>query len=159
MANNKHIDDFIEGKLRKSRVVNTSGDFSSMLMQKIQAEGKLALEETKTDRLAKHFIGGFSSLVIGLTILIAYLSGSRGINTSETSGINISPALHSSNNLFGRFADFIESVFVQALELVGLSASSKTISIILTVIGIVCLFLLAERFLIRGKFRSSVNMK
>lgn len=159
MANNKHIDDFIESKLRKSRTVSASGSFTSMLMEKIQAEGKLAIEETKRDKLAKYLIGGFSLLVLGLTVLIAYLSGSHGRSTSETTGIDISPALQSSNNIFGRFTDFIESVFIRALELVGLSASSKTIGIILTVIGIVCMFLLAERFLLRGKFRSSMNVK
>ena len=159
MRDNKHIDDFIENKLRKSPLVKTSGNFTAMLMEKIQAEGKLALEETKSDRIAKYIIGGVSSLIIGFTVLIAYLTGSKDTSTTDATGIDISPALHSSNNYFERFTSFIESIFIKSLELVGLSASSKTVSITLTILGIVCMFLLAERYLIRGKLKSSINLK
>ena len=159
MRDNKHIDDFLDSKLRKSRVVSTTGDFTAMLMKKVQAEGKLAVEETKRDRVAKYIIGGFSAMIIGFTVFIAYLSGSEESSATETTGVNFSPAFHSSTNYFEKFTSFIESVFISLLDLVGLSANSKTVSITLTILGIVCMFLLAERYLIRGKFKSSVNLK
>lgn len=152
---NRKIEEFIEEKLRSSRVVKTSDDFRALLMKRVAAEHKSALEEGKSDRLVKYIIGSFSTLIIGFTLALGFISGSAGNVGSRSKGIDIGPAMETSNNYLERFLSFIESIFVSALNFFGFSASSRTLTIVLLIVIVVSVFLLAERFVMRGKLRSS----
>lgn len=153
--NNRKIEEFIDEKLRSSRVTKTSGDFSVHLMKRIALEHKSAKEESRWDSLVKYIIGSFSFLLIGFTVALGFISGtSKGVNNPST-GINFSPAVETSNNYLERFIGFMESVFMGVLNFFGLSSNMRTFTVILLVAAVVGVFLLAERFVLRSRLRSS----
>ncbi len=152
----KNIENFIESSLRKTPVAMTSDDFTKNLIKAVHSEAVIAAAEAKQERFAKYILAVFSVFIAGFTVLVAVLSGSKA---PETKGVDITPAIETSNNYFERFTSFIESLFVQVLHLIGLSASSRTISMVITILGIVCMFMLAERFLIRGRIKTGVGIK
>jgi hypothetical protein len=156
MDNNKRIDKYLEDKLRGSEIHKTSGDFTKGLMFRISEENKLALEESKRDRIAKYVIGSFSSLVIIFTIIIGYLSGSQS-SVKTSNSFSIEPTIETSNNYLNQFLTFISGIFNKTLELLGLSLSSQTAAIVVGSLIAVSLFLLADRVFIRSRLRSPVK--
>ena len=156
MANtNRKIEEFIDGKLRSSRIERTSDNFSALLMKRIAVEHKSALEESKSDRLVKYAIGSFSMLIIGFTLVLGFISGTTSSAGSRQNGIDIGPAMETSNNYLELFLSFIQSVFVGALNFLGVTFSSRTITIVLLIALVAAVFLIGERFVLRGKLRSS----
>ncbi len=152
---NRKIEEFIDEKLRGSRVTKTSGDFGVHLMKRIAEEHKSAKEESKWDRLVKYIIGSFGFLLIGFTVTLGLISGTSSDVKSPSTGINFSPAVETSNNYLERFLGFIESVFMGVLNFFGLSSNTRTFTVILLVAAVVGVFLLAERFVLKSRLRSS----
>ena len=152
---NRKIEEFIDEKLRSSQLSMTSGDFGVHLMKRLAEEQKTALEQRKGDKLVKYAIGSFSFLILGLTVSLGYLSGSTASANNTSRGINLGPAVETSNNYVERFIGFFQSVFVNILNFFGLSANPKTFTIIAVVLLVISVFLVAERFVLRGRFRSS----
>jgi len=156
---NRKIEEFIDEKLRGSRLTRTSDNFTQLLMKRAAAEHKSALEEGKWDRLVKYIIGSFSTGIIAFTIVLGFISGSSGSVSNKTRGIDIGPAVETSNNYLERFLSFIESGFLNVMNFIlnifGLSANSRTFTAILLVVLIISVFLVAERFILRGRLRSS----
>ena len=156
----RNIDRFLDEKLRSSGVSGTSDAFGGFLMNRIADENKKILAENKSDRIVKYMIGSFTALLIGITVLMGLLSGSSSsVHSSRETAVNFSPAIESSNNYLERFISFVQNIFAGLLNLLGISASSKSFSIILMVVAVVMLFLAADKFLMRGKLRSQATMK
>ncbi len=161
---NRKIEEFIDEKLRGSRLARTSDNFTQLLMKRAAAEHISALEEGKWDKLVKYIIGSFSMGIIALTVVLGYISGSSGSVSNKPRGIDIGPAVETSNNYLERFLSFFESAFLSVmnfvLNLFGLSANPKTFTIILLVVLVISVFLVAERFVLRGRLRSpSIGIK
>jgi hypothetical protein len=156
---NRKIEDLIDGKLRGSRLTRTSDNFTQLLMKRAAAEHKFALEESKWDRLVKYIIGSFSTGIIALTVVLGFISGSSGSVSNKSRGIDIGPAVETSNNYLERFLSFLESAFLSVMNFIlnffGLSANSRTFTVILLVVLVVSVFLAAEKFVLRGRLRSS----
>jgi hypothetical protein len=152
---NRKIEQFIDEKLRGSRINRTSDNFTALLMKRAAAEHKSALEESKWDRLVKYIIGSFSLLIIGSTIVLGFISGSSSNVNNPSRGIDISPAVETSNNFLDRFLGLIQSAFVNVLNFLGFTTGSKSITIIFLVVVAALVFLLAERFVLRNRLRSS----
>ena len=120
-------------------------------MNRIELENKKILAESKSDRVVKYVIGSFTALLIGITVLMGVLSKSSSSPvTGRENAVNFSPAIESSNNYLERFISFVQYIFMSLLNLLGISASSKSFSIALMIIVVVTLFLAADRFLMRG---------
>jgi len=157
---NKYIEEFIDNKLRKSSLKKTSSDFTKLLMQRVHSENKSVLEETKRDRIAKYVIASFSTFIIAFTIVIGYLSGSKGSVSPDTqTGVNIDSTIESSSGFLHQFLYYIQSFFLKALEFLGVSISPNTLLITMVVIFVVGVFLLGERIFIRSRYKSSVQLK
>ena len=153
--NNRKIESFIDERLRNSRTAKASEGFSSLLMKRIAAEHSAALEESKGDRLVKYIIGSFSTLIIGVSVVLAAISGSSVPSGNTPTGVNFTPAMETTGNYFQRFLGFIESAFLSVLNFFGLAANSKTFTIIIFVVLVALVFLAAERFILHRKLRSS----
>ncbi|MCI0449917.1 MAG: hypothetical protein L0Y79_09055 [Chlorobi bacterium] len=157
---NKYIEEFIDNKLKKSFLKKTSGNFTKLLMERVHAENKSVLEETKRDRIAKYVIASFSTFIIAFTVAIGYLSGTKGsVPTNSGTGVNIDSTIESSSGFFQQFLYYIQSFFVKTLEFLGVSISPNTLLITMVVIFVVGVFLLGERIFIRSKYKSSVQLK
>ena len=155
MDNKKKIEDFLEAKLRGAGGFTLPGDFSRNLMVKIQEENAQAREEMKTNKLAKYIIGGFSSFVIGLTIILGLLSGSKS-TVSSPGRFNIEPAIDTSNNYINRFFGLISDMFAKVVSLLGLSNTSNTVELIAALVIAFVLFMIADRIFVRGRLRSNL---
>jgi hypothetical protein len=154
MANsNKKIDDFLEQNLRKSSLVQPRSDFQALLMQKVIAEHKRLVEETRKERIVKYVLSSFSTLMIGFTIVMGYLSGKSG-NVNPSGDI----AVEQSNNLVSRLVSAVQSVFLYVLNFFGVSISPSTLNIALIIILVVGVFLMGERLFLRGKYKSNVKI-
>lgn len=153
----KYIDDIIEGRLRASKVSATSGDFTKHLMQRIAAENKALAEERKSERIVKYAIGSFSLSIIGFTVMLGILSGAEK-QQSESTGIGFN-AVQTSNSLIEQLLYYVQSFFINALGFFGLSLDSGSVNIILIVVLLVAVFLIGERLFLRGKLKSSVQLK
>jgi hypothetical protein len=155
---NKYIDEFIEGKLRKSSLKGTSSDFSAHLMKRISAEHKALVEERKSDRIVKYAIGSFSFLMLGFTFLLGILSKSGRTSGSETSDVGIE-TIQSSNSFIGSVIYYIQKFFLDVLEFFGVSLTPGSMTIIMVVALVVLVFIAGERLFLRGKLKSSIQMK
>jgi hypothetical protein len=157
---NRYIEAFIDNKLRKSSLKKTSGGFTKVLMERVHAENKSVLEESRRDRIAKYIIASFSTFIIGFTVVIGYLSGSRGSVSPDTqTGVNIDSTVESSSSFLQQFLFYVQSFFVKILEFLGVSINPNTLLISMVVIFVVGVFLLGERLFIRSKYKSSVQLK
>ena len=155
MDNNKKIDEFIEAKLRSSGSgYSLSGDFGKNLMVRIREEHALARQEMRQNKLVKYFIGGFCSFVIGLTVLLGLLSGSKAPATSSGK-FNIEPTIETSNNYLNRFFGYMGDVFNKAMELLGLTTSSRTVELVVALLIAFVLFMLADKIFVRGRLRTN----
>ena len=154
MNNNKKIDEFLDEKLRKAGGFTLPADFSKNLMVRINEESAQVREELKTNKLAKYILGGFSSFVIGLTILLGLLSGSKSQVTAP-GRFNIEPTLETSNDYINRFFTFISDTFTKAVGLLGLSSSPHTVELIAALVIAFVLFMAADRIFIKGKLRTN----
>lgn len=155
---NKYIEEFIESKLRKSGLKKTSGDFTVHLMKRITAENKALLEERKSDRIVKYAIGSFSFFVLAFTFALGIISKTEGVKSSDSTGVGFD-TVQTSNSLIDRMVYYIESFFMSILNFFGLSISTSSLSIILIVVLVVAVFLIGERLFLRGRFKSSIQMK
>jgi hypothetical protein len=155
---NKYIDDFIEGKLRKSSLKGTSSDFSAHLMKRISAEHKALVEERKSDRIVKYAIGSFSFLMLGFTFLLGILSKSGSTTGSETSDVGFE-TMQSSNSFIATVVYYVQQFFLGVLEFFGVSLTPGSMTIIMVVALVVLVFIAGERLFLRGKLRSSIQMK
>jgi hypothetical protein len=151
----RKIDEFVESKLRKSKVENTSSDFTSFVMKRVQSEYKSMTAEARRDRIAKYIIGVFSSLMVIFTVVIGYLAKSEIGSKVESTGIKIEPTVETSNNILQQFISYVSIFFENLLGFFGLTASFQSISIIVGLILIVLFYFLADRVFLKGKLKSS----
>lgn len=154
MDNNKKIEEFLEAKLRGAGGYKPSGDFGRNLMVRIHEENVVAREEKKTNKLAKYIIGGFSSFVVGLTIILGLLSRSKS-TVSAPGRFNIEPALDTSNNYINRFFGFISDMFGKAMDLLGLSSTPRAIELVAALLIAFVLFMIADKIFVRGRLRTN----
>ncbi len=150
---NKRIEKFLETKLRNSESFAPSGSFNKTLMVRIIEENKMAMEEIKSNKLAKYIIGGFSSFVIALTVILGILSRGK-TSVSTPNKFNIEPTIETSNSYFNQFLSAVQNVFSKAMEFLGLTSSSHTVEIVVGLLIALTLFMLADKFFVRGKLRS-----
>lgn len=155
---NKFIEDFIESKLRKSGLKRASGDFTTHLMQRITAENKALMEEKKSDRIVKYAIGSFSFLMLAFTFVLGFISKSSKITSSDSAGVGFD-SVQTSTSLIETMVYYIQEFFISILRFFGVSLSSGTVTIILVVVLLVAVFLIGERFIMKGKLRSGVELK
>jgi len=154
---NKYIEEFLESKLRKSELKNTSGDFTVHLMKRISAENKVLQEERKSERIVKYAIGSFSFLIVAFTVVLGIVSKSGKVTSGSTDvGFD---TVQTSNSLLERLVYYVESFFMSILDFLGISISSGSLSVILVVLLVVVVFLIGERLFLRGRFKSSVQLK
>jgi hypothetical protein len=155
---NKYIDEIIEGRLRSSRVSRTTGDFTKHLMQRISAENKALAEERKSERIVKYAIGSFSFFVIAFTVGLGIITTTESRNTGSTTGVGFD-SVQTSNSLIEQMLYYIQQFFISALNFFGLSLDSGSVNIMLIVVVLVAVFLIGERLFLRGRMKSSIQMK
>ena len=155
---NKYIDEFVESKLRTSRLNRTSADFTQHLMSRITAENKALLEERKGDRIVKYVIGTFTFLILGFTLILGFVSSTGTQQTTEGTGVGFN-TVQTSNSFVETMLFYIQSFFMNVLSFFGVSLSPGSVTIMLLVILVVAVFLVGERLFLRGKYKSSVELK
>jgi len=154
---NKKIDELLDQKLRKGSIVQPRSDFQKLLMEKVILEHKKLVEETKRERIVKYVLGSFSSLMIGFTVVMGYLSGKSGAG-STLNGVDVE-TVERSNTLVSRLVSAVQSVFLYVLNFFGVSISTSTLNVALIIILVMAVFLIGERLFLRGKYKSSVQIK
>lgn len=157
--NQRKTDEYIDSKLRKAEMRKPSSDFTSLVMNKVKAEHALAMKELKREKKVKWFIGSFISLVLGFTFVAAYFSKPSSKTTTDTNSFNIGPAVEKSTGLVDTLVFYIEMAFNTVADLFGLSSSPQSVKIGVVLAIAVALFFLAERFVIRNRFKTIGNMK
>lgn len=150
----KKINEFIESKLRKSKIESASGDFSSFVMKRVQSEYKSMTADAKRDRFAKYIIGAFSSLMLIFTVIIGYIAKSEIGSEVESTGIKIEPTVETSNNILQQFLAFMSAFFENVLGFFGLTATVQNISIIVGLVLIILFYFLADRVFLKGRLKS-----
>lgn len=155
---NKKIDDFLEHRLRRSTLVKPREDFSRLLMQKVILEHKRLAEENKKERIVKYVLGSFSTFMISFTIIIGYLYG-KAESVASDSGEGVSTTVEQSNSLVGRLVTVVQSLFLSVLNFFGISISTTTLNVALIIILVIGIYLIGERLFLRGKYKSSVQLK
>jgi hypothetical protein len=155
MANNRKIEEYIENNLRRSSLIQTSEGFTNRLMQKVTAENRSAVEEIKRERIAKYIITFFISMTLGVTVIIGYLTGGEVNSKIESTNVRIEPTIETSSGYIHQFVNFIASSSVSVLHFLGLTATPKTLNIILYLLGVFILYIIADRIFIRGRLKSS----
>lgn len=152
----KQIDEFLDLELGKSKLARPRDDFQKLLMQKVIAEHKKLVEETRKERIVKYVLGAFSTFMIGFTIVIGYLYG-KAESVSAASDVNAT--VERSNTLVGRLVYAVQWLFLSVLNLLGVSVSPAALNIAIIIILVVTVFLVGERLFLRGKYKSSVQAK
>lgn len=155
---NKYIDEILEAKLRNSKLISSTGDFTSHLMKRITAENKALMEERKSDRVVKYVIGSFSFLMLALTFFLGFISKTSSVNSDETISVAFD-TLQRSNSILETMIYYIQSFFTNVLQFFGFSLSSSSTNIILVVILVAAVNLIGERLFLRGKLKSSMQVK
>ncbi len=155
---NKILDEAIEAGLRKSRNYRASGDFTQHLMKRIAAENKSILEERRSDRIVKYVIASFSFLMLGFTFMLGMMSKSASVNADDNGGLAFN-TMQRSNSIVETLVGYIQGIFTTVLSFFGLSLSSGSINIILVVVLVAIVYLVGERLFLRGKFKSSMQVK
>lgn len=155
---NKYIEDFIDSRLRRSVLKKTSGDFSSHLMQRISSENKALLSERKSDRIVKYAIGSFSFFMLAITVGLGILSKTAGSRSGNSTGVGFD-SVSTSNSFIDKLVYYVEALFVNILNFFGLSVDPGSVTILLVILLVVAVFLLGERLFLRGKLRSSMQLK
>lgn len=155
---NKYIEDFIESRLRNSTLKRSSGDFTNHLMKRINAENKAFLEERKSDRIVKYAIGSFSFLMLAFTFVLGFVSKTPSVSSTDSAEVGLD-SVQTSNSLIDSMVYYIQGFFVNILKFFGVSLSSGTVTIILVIILLVAIFLIGERFILKGKLRSGIQLK
>jgi len=150
----KKIEEYIDNKLRSSAVSRLSDDFNKHLMTKVSADYRIFASEAKTDRIIKYAIGSFISIVLGIIVLFGVVSKSSEQVEGNSTGININPAVQTSSNYLEKFIGFIQNIFVDILGSFGLTVSPSTIVIFLVGVFVIVLFLMGEKFLLKGRLKS-----
>ncbi len=152
----KSIDQFLDERLRRSASRNTtSSDFTTHVMKQVQTEYQFAVAEQRRDRIAKYIIGAFSFFTIAVALILGYFSRSQVSQTVESTNIKIQPTIETSNTFLQQFVAFIQNVFTDALSLLGLTISARTVTILIVLVIVFALYFLADRFIIKGKLRSN----
>ena len=155
---NKILDEAIEAGLRKCRSFKASGDFTQHLMKRIAAENKSILEERRSDRIVKYVIGTFSFLMLGFTFMLGMMSKSASVSTDDSGGLAFN-TMRRSNSILETMVSYIQEMFTSVLSFFGLSLSSGSINIILVVVLVAIVYLVGERLFLRGKLKSSIEVK
>jgi quinol-cytochrome oxidoreductase complex cytochrome b subunit len=156
VENRKDIEQFLDERLRRSASRNTTSEgFTEHVMKQAKTEYDFAVAENKRDRIAKYIIGSFSFITIAFTLLLGYLSRSEVNETVQSTNIKIQPTIQSSNTFIQQFIMFIQNVFTGALGLLGLTVSTRTVTILLVLLIVFTLYFLADRFFLKGKLRST----
>jgi uncharacterized membrane protein len=153
--NNRKIEEYIDNALRRSSIYNTSANFTSVLMERVTAESKTAVEELKRDRIAKYIIGTFISLTLFVTVIIGYLSGGEVNSKIETSRVRIQPTIETSSDYVQQFVGYIKTFSMGILNYLGLSATPKALSILLSLLFVFALYLAADRIFLKGRLKTS----
>jgi hypothetical protein len=153
----RKIEEFIENKLRQTKLESTSSDFKQFVMNRVKSEYKTYAEEERRDRIAKYIIAIFSAMMVGFTFILGYLAKSDLSSTVESTGITIEPTVETSNNILQQFLVYIQNFFVNVLGLLGLTVSPQSINIILGLLLVVVFYFLADKFLLRGRLKSIRN--
>ena len=155
---NKHIDELLESKLKKSGLKSISGDFTGHLMKRIAAENKALLEERKSEKIVKYAIGSFSFLMLAITVGLGVLSKKSVVSPSESSGVGFD-SVQTSNSFIDSMVYYIQGFFMNVLEFFGVSLDRSSVTIMLVVVLVIAVFMIGERLFLRGKYKSSVQLK
>lgn len=150
----RKIDEFIDSKLRQSRLESTSPGFTQFVMKRANSEYKSLAAEEKHDRVAKYIIGIFSALMVGFTVFMGYIAKSELSSTVRSTGVSIEPTVQTSNNFIQNFLAYIQSFFVNLLALLGFSATPQSVIIIVGLVLVLAFYLLADRIFLKGKLKS-----
>jgi hypothetical protein len=154
---NRKIDEFIEGKLRQTKLESTSSDFKQFVIKRVKSEYKTYGEEERRDRIAKYIIGVFSAIMVGFTVILGYIAKSDIDSTVKSTGITIEPTVETSNNILQQFLSYIQSFFINLLGMLGLSASPQTVSIVIGLVLAVIFYVVADRVFLKGRLKSIRN--
>lgn len=150
----KRIDELIEQKLSRSALAKPRDDFQKLLMQRITQEHKKLVEESRKEKIVKYVLGSFSTFMIGFTIVMGYLYGKSG---AADTGLNTT--VERSNTLVGRLVYAVQSLFLTVLDFFGVSISPATLNVAIIIILVISVFLIGERLFLRGRYKSSTQMK
>lgn len=88
-------------------------------------------------------------------MIIGYLTGGEVNSKIESTKVRIEPTIESSSNYIQQFVSFIASSSVSVLNFLGLTATPKTLSIILYLLGVFILYIIADKIFLRGRLKSS----
>ena len=150
----RKIDRFIESKLRQGKLETPSAGFTQFVMKRAGSEYKSSAAEEKRDRAAKYIIGIFSALMVGFTVFMGYIAKSELSSTVRSTGVSIEPTVQTSNNFIQNFLAYIQSFFLNLLDLLGFSATPQSVIIIIGLILVLAFYLLADRIFLKGKLKS-----
>lgn len=144
----------IEQKLKDAKCLKVSKSFTPILMTKVTEEFRIILEERKSDKIAKYIIACFTLIIVIIAFMAGYLFQSDSSSQGAT-WININPLIETLSSYFQRFIGFVELVFMKLLETLGLPSPAYSISYLLGLITVICLFLLSDRIFLSGKLKST----
>lgn len=150
----RKIEDFINGKLRHSKLESTSSGFTQFVMKRAGMEYKSFAAEEKRDRAAKYIIGVFSGLMLMITVIIGYMAKSQFSSGIKSTGVSFEPTVETSNNFLQNLPTYIQAFFMKVLGYFGLSLSPQSVSIIIGLILIAVFYFIADRIFLKGKLKS-----
>lgn len=157
---NKKIEEFLENKIRNSSAaVKTSDDFTELLMKRINAENNLIADEVKNDKIARNIIISFVSLIVIMIGLIAFSSKGSDADVTNSNTIKVQPAVQTSNEMITQVLLFFKNIFFEVFNYLGINFSMNTLLILLIVIGVIAVFMLVEKLLVRSKLKSSAESR
>jgi len=134
-SKNINLDSFIDEKFRKTLSADTSDEFTTELLKRVELQKVFAKEDVKTDKIMKYLIGIVVAFMTLTTLFFGMVlkTGSKGNEVSYLS------------SAIEKFSDFIEEVSVMTMQNLGFAVNIKTGIILLLVIGCIILFSIAER--------------
>lgn len=151
---NRKIEDYVESKLRQTKLHSAAPGFTQFVMKRITSEFKSSVAEEKRDRAAKYIIGIFSAMMVGFTVLMGYLAKSDLSSAVKSTGVSIEPTIETSNNFLQDAMLYIQVFFMKVLGIFGLSLSPQSVSIIIGLLLIIVFYFVADRVFLKGKLKS-----
>ncbi|MEO6694232.1 MAG: hypothetical protein ABIY50_01735, partial [Ignavibacteria bacterium] len=131
----KNMESYLDENIRASLKARVSGDFTFELMKRIELEKEFALEDVKTEKMARYIIFSLISLMTVFAFIIGLV-----LKTNED-GKEVSYL----NSLINKFSTFIETISIIAAETFGFAFNFETGVIILIIMACIFLFSFAEK--------------
>lgn len=139
----KNIDSYLDGKFKNSLSFETSPEFTSELIKRVELEKVFAKEDLKTDKIVKYASGGFVILMAAVTVLFAMLF------KTNSGGKEISYF----NSALARFSDFIEYISLLTSENMGLTFNIQTGLVIFIAMLCIFIFSFADKIIFRKSLK------